>query len=74
MLSEELTSMLTAFLQDLTVTSKGDVTGNEDRIKLGMKKGAPHSPILFLIYINGIHCFGQENTDYEVVENRMGKV
>lgn len=47
-------NMLPACLQELTITTKADMTVTKTFQRLILRKGAPLSPILFLIYIDDI--------------------
>lgn len=71
-INEEIKNILPACLQVLKVTTKGDVTGKEASIKLGLTQGTPLSPTLFLVHINDILRFCRRHTEHEVVEKRIG--
>lgn len=63
--------MITTCLQVLTITTKGDVLGAEAQIRLGITQAAPLSPILFLIYLNGLHEYCPRKTYQEVIYGKI---
>lgn len=72
-LETKLIDMLTACLQDLKVITKEDETGNQEKIRLGLTKGTPLSPILFPVYINDLRAFCRRRMQKEVVAKKVGK-
>lgn len=64
--------MIPACFQTLYVTTKGDVTGKEVGLKLGLKQGSPLSPVLLLVYINDIHRLWKRRTESEMLINQIG--
>lgn len=53
--------------------TKGDVLGKEAKLRLGLMQDAPLSPILFLVYISDLHQFCRRQTNFEVLEESLGK-
>lgn len=72
-LQREIVEMLQACLQQLKVSTKGDIMGNEAVRKLGLKEGAPLSTTLLLVYINDIYDFCPRKSNKEVITNQIGK-
>lgn len=54
----EITDMLKACIQALTVTKKGDTRGTEAEVRLGLTQGAILSPSFFVVYVDDL---GRQN-------------
>lgn len=65
--------MITACLQTLKVTTKGDVCGTKAEIRLVLPQGAPISAILFLIYINDLKSYCPRAEDRSIKQQEVGK-
>lgn len=63
--------MLTAFLQVLTVTTKGDVLEKEAEIRLGHAQRVPLFPMLFVLYMNDLHSFCNRGKEKEIIMDNI---
>lgn len=71
-LDQRTCNMLSAYLQPLLISTKGDILGKTAELRLGLIQGAQPSPTLFLIYINDIHEYYPRTTETGVLLDEMG--
>lgn len=72
-IDEETLRMIDACLQVLIVSTKGGVLEREAYLRLGLTKGAPLSPILFVEYIEDIPYFRRRHTTRAVLTSAPGE-
>lgn len=67
-LNKGVTKMLKPCFHVMRVTTKGYVLGKGAKLRFDLTKGAPLSPILFLVHVNDLHQFYPRLTNFEVLE------
>lgn len=70
-LSKGILAMVSASLQVLTVSSKGEVLVETAETRLGLTQGPP-TPILFIEYINNLPRYCRSGVDHEVQPQTKG--